>query len=329
MKALLPVGAALLLGCAALPASALLERFTRPDGAITVRAQGDFVDPYFANKALIIAWEAGLDAGQATHNWLAWLLPRQRADGGFDRYCADGLAWRACKPADADDSTAATFLHLNALYAQALQRSKRAPAAAAAPLALRPAELARSAQKAHLQLQRLHGPRGTYQVFEGKPLEFLMDNTEVYASFVATGQRALATQLRQAIERHFFTDGDWQPANEPYAQFAFYPSALAATYRWHTGLVTPEAVEAEFTEWAKKWGTAWLTRTHDEYAWGLIAWGARSAADQHWIRCWRHQYDAPRRNQGWTVLDEAVDRALAHLGVEPVAQSCDAVLEKK
>jgi hypothetical protein len=328
MKALWLSGA-LLLGAVQVHANVLLDRFTRADGAITVRAQGDFVDPYFANKALIIGWEAGLDVSQDTQNWLTWLLPRQRRDGGFDRYCADGTAWRACKKADADDSTAATFLHLNALYSQAMLNKKRMATNTAPATTLRTADIASSAQKAQFLLQNLSTPRGTYRAFADKPMEFLMDNTEVYASFVATGQRAQAAQLKQAIEKHFFTDSEWQPANESYAKLEFYPSAIAPTYRWHTGLVAREALDQEFSEWTKKWGAAWLTRAQDEYAWGLIAWGARNAQEQHWIRCWRHQHRAPERNQGWTVLDEMVDRGLAHLGVEPVAQACETVLGKK
>jgi hypothetical protein len=330
MKSTLLMAIALTLGTAPPhAAAALLARFTRADGAITVLAQGDFVDPYFANKSLIIAWEAGLDVSQTTRNWLAWLLPRQRLDGGFDRFCAAGAAWRACKGADADDSTAATFLHLNALYGQAMQRNSRMQGNTIAHTTEHSADRAGAAQRAEALLQRLRTSRGTYRAFVDRPIEFLMDNTEVHASLVATGQHVSAAQLKQALHQHFFTDPDWRPANEPYAQFEFYPSALASTYRWHTGLTAREALEPEFSAWTKKWGAAWLTRAHDEYAWGLIAWGARSVTDQHWIRCWRHKYSLPDRSRGWTVIDEAVDEGLAHLGVQPIAQSCEAVLDKK
>jgi hypothetical protein len=178
-------------------------------------------------------------------------------------------------------------------------------------------------------LQRLRTPRGTYRAFANNPIEYLMDNTEVYASLEATGRHRQAAQLKKSIEQHFFSNSDWQPANESYAKFEFYPSALAPSYRWHTGMVARGAIESEFTVWTKKWGPAWLTRAHDEYAWGLIAWGARSVKQQHLIRCWRYQYAGVQRTRGWTVLDEAIDGGLAHLGVEPVELSCDAVLEKK
>jgi hypothetical protein len=307
----------------------LLNRFIQADGAISVVEKGDFVDPYFANKALIIAWEAGLDVRDSTQRWLLWLLPRQRADGGFDRFCANGISWIACKGADADDSTAATFIHLNALYGRAIHQDSRRQGIKSASTKPSSTETAHAVHKAEQLLQRLRTPRGTYRAFADRPIEFLMDNTEVYASLEAAGQQKQATHLKNAIEQHFYTYPVWQPANASYAKFEFYPSALAPAYRWHTGLIASDALEQEFDVWTKKWGSAWLTRAHDEYAWGLVAWGARNVKQQHWIRCWRYQYAATGRHRGWTVLDEAVDSGLAHLGVEPVAKSCDAVLDKK
>lgn len=322
-------GMAWLMAANAAQAGALFDRFARSDGAITVLAQGNFVDPYFANKALITAWEAGLDASEVTHHWLAWLIPRQRADGGFDRYCAEGASWRACRAADADDSTAATLLHLNVLYSRALLKQKRPQSVAYADTPKHAAQRAVAAKKADQMLHSLRTPRGTYRAFADKPIEFLMDNTEVYAGLVATGQLIEAAQLKKSMEKYFFTGPDWQPANEAYERYEFYPSALAPTYRWHTGLTNSSVLELEFIAWAKLWGTAWLMRTQDEYAWGLVAWGARNVKEQHWIRCWRHQHRLPDRSRGWTVLDEAVDVGLAHIGVEPVALSCDSVLDKQ
>jgi hypothetical protein len=330
MKSAFSLAIALLHSVMPLHARAvLLNRFIHADGAISVVEKGDFIDPYFANKALIVAWEAGLDVHDTTHRWLIWLLPRQREDGGFDRFCADGITWIACKGADADDSTAATFIHLNALYGRAHLQDGHTQEKKSAPIKPHSAELARAVKKAEQLLQRLRTPRGTYRAFADRPIEFLMDNTEVYASLEAAGQQKQAMQLKNAIVKHFYTHPEWQPANESYAKFEFYPSALAPAYRWHTGLIATDALEQEFDLWTKKWGSAWLTRTHDEYAWGLIAWGARGVKQQHWIRCWRYQYAAPGRHHGWTILDEAIDSGLARLGVEPIEKSCDAVQVKK
>jgi hypothetical protein len=316
-----------MLSASVAPAAPLLGKFLRPDGAVVVASQGDSVDPYFSNKALIIALEAGLDAVEPTRAWLAWLVPRQRDDGGFDRFCADGSGWRSCQRADADDSSVATFLHLSALYTQAVRRARVDPLAIKAIDDI--AVLANAERKASALLERLRTPRGTYRAFADEPIEYLMDNTEVYASLVATGRSVQASQLKKAIYKHFFVGGEWLPANAAYKQFDFYPSALAPAYLWHTGLVSPTILDQAFSAWAHKWGKQWLTLKHDAYAWGLVAWGARHATQQHWIRCWRSRYQDHERMQGWTVLDEAIDLGLAHLGVQAVAQSCESVLDKE
>ena len=87
--------------------------FRTPDGSYTITVDSDIADPYFVNKAFIIALESGMNVRDELHAWLAWLLPRQRADGGFDRYCgARARAWHACMSADADDAMAAVTIHL-------------------------------------------------------------------------------------------------------------------------------------------------------------------------------------------------------------------------
>ncbi len=305
-----------------------IERFVRADGAISVKAHGNFIDPYFANKALITALEAGLEVTDITRNWLAWLLPRQREDGGFDRFCETDGKWLSCQRADADDSTMATFLQLNALFRRVI-RNRNDERARAGLDVLNSQAMAIAERKASILLQQLRTPRGSYRVFANEPVEYLMDNTEVYASLVAVNQPVKAEQLKQAIRRFFFADAEWSPSNTPYEKFEFYPSALAATYRWHTGLATRDEIETEFNVWSKRWGAAWLDQTHDEYAWGLVAWGARSVKDQHWLRCWRHLHATHDRSRGWTVLDEAVDAGLAHLGIQAIAQSCDSLRSRK
>ncbi|MGA8515369.1 MAG: hypothetical protein WB821_11465, partial [Burkholderiaceae bacterium] len=144
---------------------------------------------------MIIAWEAGMDARERTRQWLAWLVPRQRADGGFDRFCSQAGAWRACQRADADDSSVATFLHLSALYVAAEKQKNRTQ-----PMIDGNAEpvvgLKAGTRRALGLLQSLRTPRGTYRALVDQPIEFLMDNTEVYAGLVGTGQTEQAQNLK-------------------------------------------------------------------------------------------------------------------------------------
>ena len=291
----------------------ILGQYARGDGSLTVAERGDFVDPYFGNKALLIAWEGQLNVGELTKSWLLWLLPRQRGDGGFDRFCLEAGHWRACKPADADDSSVATFLELSTIY----QQHRRSVGLPESTPGLNEAQIA-----AKTLLMGLRQSDGIYRAFKDRPIAYLMDNTEVYASLMVTGRKQAAADLKQAVSKVFYRSGEWQPANVEFDQRSFYPHALAPAYRWHTGFHSPAQVQSEFGAWARQWGDAWLYRKQDEYAWGLIGWGAREVDDQHWVRCWRFLHRSPSRARGWTVLDESVDLSLAHLGVEPVEASC-------
>src|SRR3954451_22307134 len=61
--------------------------YQHPDGAISLHYRGDYIEPYFATKALILAQDAGLDVRQPVQHWIQWLLPRQEKNGSFGRYC--------------------------------------------------------------------------------------------------------------------------------------------------------------------------------------------------------------------------------------------------
>lgn len=298
----------------------VLSRFVREDGALPITAGGDFVDPYFAQKALLVAWEAGLKPVELTHNWLSWVIPRQRKDGGFDRFCLKPQGWHACKPADADDSSVATFLQLIALY----EKHRAAFNAPELPLRTASAKL-----NARTLLDSLRTNHGIYKVFLDKPIAYLMDNTEVHASLMQTGHTQQAKLLQLAITKQFYQNSQWLPANSSFDRVEFYPHALAPTYRWHTGLSSQSVIDREFAEWSRQWGNSWLRRSQDQYPWGLVAWGARGIQAQHWIRCWRFMHIQHDKERGWTVLDEAVDQSLKHIGVEPISASCNAVLGVK
>ncbi len=78
-------------------AELVLTDYQRPDGAITTYFAGDSIDPYFAAKALLAAQDAGMTTRTAATRWIAWLLPRQLADGCFDRYCMKGQRFVSCQ----------------------------------------------------------------------------------------------------------------------------------------------------------------------------------------------------------------------------------------
>ncbi len=295
------------------PARAHLQDFIYPDGAISTLpiGKGDpsrpQVDPYFANQALITEIQGGVNVTHEVINWLRWLLPRQRTDGGFDRYCLKGKVWQSCAKADADDSTAATTIQLIALSKAKLPGDLRAQAETAS-------------QKANRMLQRLRLPTGTYKTHidpAAPVVEYLMDNAEVYAAFKDSGQHQLAAELKKAIEQRFKVGADtWEPAYPLYAKFAFYPHALAYTYRWHNGLVDASKLTAEAANWMAIYGKTWLARKADPYPWGITAWGMHQGAPIG-ARCWRAHVASIKRTEKWTVLDQAADDALAAAGLQP------------
>ena len=61
----------------------VLDLYQTPDGAITVNEHSDFVDPYFANRALTLADESGMDVHVIAEHWIPWLMAHQLPDGRF------------------------------------------------------------------------------------------------------------------------------------------------------------------------------------------------------------------------------------------------------
>src|SRR3984893_18228092 len=101
------LGMMVVLLCCGLPAGATAfypETLQAPDGAMTLNPGGNYVEPYFATKALIVAQDGGLDVRDAAAAWIRWVLPRQQPDGPFRRFCRVNRGWRALPSVGADAS---------------------------------------------------------------------------------------------------------------------------------------------------------------------------------------------------------------------------------
>lgn len=286
---------------AALPAPA---RFATGDGAYQVFLNEPFVDPYFVNKAFIIGMESGQELHEELQRWIDWLAPRQRADGGFDRFCRDGGAWHACQRADADDSMAATTMQMIEMARQrdwlTGERASQAQRISAATNRL---------------LHSLHDAEtGLYRVFADQSLYYLMDNAEVYDALVATDQQVLAQRLATALQAQFLQQGRWQPSIPAYDQEHFYPHRLAPVYLWTNGLIDEADAGAMLAAWLAQHGVVWLKRKEDAFSWGIVAWQIRRTAPAQ-SACWRASLRNLAVDAHWTLLDAAVDHALAHVGI--------------
>lgn len=283
-----------------------LSDFRTGDGAYFTTVGGDQVDPYFVNKAFIVLLQARVDVRAELDGWLAWLLPRQRADGGFDRYCRAGdRDWTACRKADADDSTAATTIELLHLALRNGLLSDRVKS-----------EMPAVVRGSETMLARLKNPEtGIYQVFADTPTYYLMDNVEVYTALVASGRTKAADALASAIRHQFDQGRSWQPAFPRFEHQSFYPHVLARTFLWVPGVFTTRAeAGSDMASWMAQYGDRWRRRTDDHFAWGLVAWNLHQLAPIE-AACWRHSVRPYSSAIGWTVLDAAVDVALQHSGI--------------
>jgi hypothetical protein len=292
--------------------------FQSPDGALTLNPGGNYVEPYFATKALIVAQDGGLDTRASAEAWIGWALPRQRPDGLFRRFCRGNGAkemvtaeWRDCAPADADDS-------MLALWMQLLYRMS--------PDSGMPAEWQHSVALAGRQLAKLRNRRlGVYHISGRNHVALFMDNIEVYAALkdVATAQahwdepaaaatEARADQLGTAIQRIFWDRRAqrFHPSMQK-SPPAFYPDIVAQVYPWLADMSGPGQYPRQaWQQWKQRFGAGWIARKYDSSPWGLVALAAEKLGDTASAACWSSQSDALRGGSSWNLLEEAVWQSL-------------------
>jgi hypothetical protein len=300
--------------------------YQRPDGAITVDRGGDRVDPYFAAKALLAARDGSLDAAGPAAAWIAWVLPRQRADGRIDRFCVQRAEYVTCARADADDAMMALWMELLVTFAppEGLGADWRA-----------------SLDRASAYLATLRDPAtGVYRISREEPTALFMDNVEVFSAFTAVAEyharigdgpssrewRERAEQLRESVVRVFrVSDGGFrvstQPARRPPA---FYPDAVAQVFPITVDMQIPGwDATSEYTRWMSAHRDAWLRHSSSDYPWGLVALAAAKMNDRATVLCWASRAAPFRHGVHWNVLEEAIYLAfLARYGREALLAPC-------
>jgi hypothetical protein len=318
--------AALLIAAAALATGAVaaprvdLSGFAQPSGAITVLDQGAAVDPYFALQALLLARDNGLDAQAEALRFAQWLLPRQKPDGTFDRFCrGDAGDWVACKSADADDSLLALWVRLISTLP--------------AEVRMQPA-FRRSADASQAALDHLFQPsRGIYMVSPLTLHGLFMDNLEVWSVAGATAPRndARRQELARAIHatfwdaaaRRFIVSTQLEQRGQP---AAFYPDAIAQVFPLLVDYpLLPTGASRYYRDWMKQHRKAWLAHGEADYPWGLIAVLAVRQGDTASARCWLRQAQPLRRSNRWAVTDEVSYQVLQRRDLRPAAAgtSCE------
>ena len=291
----------------------LPDQYQSDDGALVIEANGDYVEPYFATKALIVAQDAGLDVRNAAAGWIAWGLAHQEKDGRFDRYCRkQNEHWHSCGAADADDSMLALWLQL--LYRMAPDHGL-------------PTAWQASARNAESQLSRLRNGRlGVYRVSSRNHVPLFMDNVEVYSALQdiaraksrfgdADGARETARQadrLASAIQHVFWSKrAHWYRTSMQNHQPRFYPDVVAQVYPWLAGLNGPgQVISVAWKDWKGRFGQEWLNSTYDPYPWGLVALAALKTGDDSVVMCWLARSESLRYSVRWNILEEAIFQAL-------------------
>ncbi len=303
------------------PAAFYPATLQAPDGAMTLNPGGNYVEPYFATKALIVAQDGGLDIHEAAEAWIEWALPRQRPDGLFRRFCRGNQSgnnsnsssddWRDCAPADADDS-------MLALWMQLLYRME--------PPSGMPPEWQHSLELSERQLAKLRNRRlGVYHISRRNHVALLMDNVEVYAALKDVAQvqlrlddpagastAAKADQLGAAIQRIFWDHRRqrFRPSMQKTPP-AFYPDSVAQVYPWLADLNGPgQDPRQAWEKWKQAYGDGWIERHYDTHPWGLVALAAEKLGDASTAACWTSQSESLRGSGSWNVLEEAVWQSL-------------------
>lgn len=299
----------------AAPATLELRGYADDAGAITVLHKGDSVDPYFAMQALLLAHENGMNISAPAEKFVGWLLPHQKPDGTFDRFCrAPDRSWVSCKTADADDSLLALWMQLLETLPVQLDRNA----------AWKKSYLTSKASLDHL----LQPSRGIYMVSPVYLHGLFMDNLEVW-SFKAHSKQparlAEAGKLSRAISDTF-----WNPVDKRFLvstqleqrsqKPAFYPDHVAQIFPLLIGFpLLPAEAGLYYRNWMRAHRTNWLGQGETDYPWGLLAVLALRQNDKASARCWLREAGPLRHSARWAITDESSYQILVSKGLTPAA----------
>lgn len=293
--------------------SLVLQGYTDEAGAITVLHGGNSADPYFAMQALLLAHDNGMDVSAPAGKFVDWLVPKQKPDGTFDRFCKDAAGqWASCQAADADDSLLAMWMRLLETMPEKL-RSK--------PVWLKSHATSKAA------LEHLFQPsRGIYMVSPLVLHGLFMDNLEVWSLKAQRKPASEADKLARAIRDTF-----WNPVDKHYLvstqleqrgqKPAFYPDHVAQVFPLLVDFpLLPAEAGLHYRTWMAAHRADWLSQGKADYPWGLLAVLAMRQNDSASARCWLREATPLRHSSRWAVTDEASFQILVSKGLKPAAK---------
>ena len=276
-----------------------LSSYSDKSGAITILNGGDTADPYFAMQALLLAHDNGLDISAAALKFVNWLVPYQKPDGTFDRFCNTAAqTWMSCKTADADDSLLALWLRLLNTMPESTNQSTA---------------LSNSRAVSTKALEHLFQPsRGVYMVSPVYLHGLFMDNLEVWSlkASATSGGAEERNKLAQSIFNTF-----WQPVSKQFLVSTqleqrsqspqFYPDRVAQIFPLLMNFqVLPTNTRVYYKNWMTAHRAEWLRQGHKDYPWGLLAVLALNQGDSASAACWLRETAGMRHSSRWAVTDE-------------------------
>ncbi|MDP2818759.1 MAG: hypothetical protein Q8O29_10910 [Polaromonas sp.] len=288
-----------------------LTGYTDTGGAITVLHGGDSADPYFAMQALLLAYDNGMNIAAPSEKFVNWLLPHQKPDGTFDRFCRNAAKkWISCKTADADDSLLAMWMRLIDTMPDKLSNNP----------AWQKSRSIAQASLAHLFQPSL----GIYMVSPVVLHGLFMDNLEVWSLKVLgrqPAQRAEAEKLASAIHATF-----WNPVDKRYLvstqleqrsrKPAFYPDHVAQIFPLLVDFpLLPATARQHYRDWMRLHRSEWLAHGKADYPWGVLAVLALRQNDKASASCWLREAAPMRHSARWAVTDETAYQVLVAKGV--------------
>ncbi len=296
-----------------------LSGYSHENGVITVLHGGTSFDPYFAMQALLLAHENGMDVSAPAEKFVNWMLPRQKPDGTFDRFCRNpDKTWQACKSADADDSLLAIWMKLLETMPVKLKKNTG---------------WMKSYLTSKLSLDRLFQPsRGIYMVSHLYLHGLFMDNLEVWSlkmHLKKPRELTEANKLAQAIRDTF-----WEPVNKHFLVStqleqrgetpSFYPDHVAQIFPLLVNFpLLPTDEKLYYRQWMSKHRSDWLSQGKADYPWGLLAVLALRQNDSTSARCWMRESQALRHSSRWAVTDEASWQILVSKRLTPATKDAN------
>ena len=301
-----------------------LAGYTDGSGVITVLHEGSSFDPYFSMQALLLAHDNGMDISVPAAKFINWLVPHQKPNGTFDRFCRGAdKKWVACKSADADDSLLAMWIMLLDTLPAQLQKN---------PVWIKSRLVSKES------LERLYQPsRGIYMVAHLYLHGLFMDNLEVWSFKAHAGQDMTPRQLAEAAKlAKAIQDTFWSPVNKRYLVStqleqrsqtpAFYPDYVAQIFPLMVNFpLLPQEPKQYYQNWMKSHRADWLAQGKADYPWGLVAVLALQQNDTASARCWMRESGSLRHSSRWAVTDETSWQILTNKGLKPAAATanCD------